>query len=145
MSFWWCPFERFRFGGDGLAQGVNTFGTTIISQRGYNDESDYPLNATGGYPIYNKIGTELRYSLSGEGSTPIYALAFAEGGNAWEDFDEFDPFNLNRSAGLGVRLQLPFFGLIGFDYGVGFDNNLPAGTGLGDRSQFNLILGVQPQ
>jgi len=139
------PFERFRFGGDGLSQGISTFGTTIISQRGYDDDSDYPRNAIGGYPIYNKMGMEVRYPLSGEGSTPIFALAFAEGGNAWEDFRDFDPFNLNRSAGLGLRLQLPFFGLIGFDYGVGLDKDLPNGAGLGDRSQFNLILGVQPQ
>ncbi|MBX2845750.1 MAG: BamA/TamA family outer membrane protein [Saprospiraceae bacterium] len=139
------PFERFRFGGDGLAQGITTFGTTIISQRGYDDDTDYPQNRQGGYPIYNKFGLELRYNLSGEGSTPIYALSFLEGGNAYTNFDEYDPFNLNRSAGIGLRLQLPFFGLIGFDYGVGFDKNLPSGAGLGDRSQFNLILGVPPQ
>lgn len=139
------PFERFRFGGDGLSQGISTFGTEIISQRGYDDNKDYTANSTGGYPIYNKMGLELRYPLSGEGSTPIYALSFIEGGNAWETFDEFDPFNLKRSAGIGLRLQLPFFGLIGFDYGVGFDKNLPKTAGFGDRSQFNLILGVQPQ
>lgn len=140
------PFERFRFGGDGLAQGVNTFGTEIISQRGYDDDTDYTLNRQGGYPIYNKMGMELRYNLaSEEGGTPIYALAFAEGGNAWEDFDQFDPFNLNRSVGLGLRLQLPFFGLIGFDYGIGFDKNLPSTAGIGERGQFNLILGMQPR
>ncbi len=139
------PFERYRFGGDGLSQGISTFGTEIISQRGYDDNEDYPGNSTGGYPIYNKVGMELRYPLSGEGATPIFALAFAEGGNAWDSFDEFDPLNLNRSLGLGLRLQLPFFGLIGFDYGVGFDKNLPSSAGLGDRSQFNLILGMQPQ
>lgn len=139
------PFERFRFGGDGLSQGISTFGTTIISQRGYDDAEDYELNSTGGYPIFNKMGMELRYNIGGDGSTPIYALAFLEGGNAWENFEDFDPFNLNRSAGIGLRLQLPFFGLIGFDYGVGFDKNLPEGAGLGDRSQFNLILGVPPQ
>lgn len=139
------PFERFRFGGDGLSQGISTFGTEIISQRGYDDAEDYPLNSNGGYPIYNKMGLEIRYPLSGEGSTPIYALGFVEGGNAWSDFDEFDPFNLNRSAGIGVRLQLPFFGLIGFDYGVGFDKNLPQGASFGEKSQFNLILGVKPK
>ena len=139
------PFERFRFGGDGLSQGISTFGTTIVSQRGYDDNDDYTANAQGGYPIFNKMGVELRYPLSGEGSTPIYALGFVEGGNAWENFKDFDPFNLNRSAGIGLRLQLPFFGLIGFDYGVGFDKNLPQNASFGDRSQFNLILGVQPQ
>ncbi len=139
------PFERFRFGGDGLSQGISTFGTEVISQRGYDDNDDYPGNSSGGYPIFNKVGAELRYPLSGEGSTPIYALAFAEGGNAWESFEEFDPLGLKRSVGLGLRLQLPFFGLIGFDYGVGFDKNLPKGAGIGDRSQFNLILGMQPK
>jgi len=139
------PFERYRFGGDGLSQGISTFGTTIISQRGYDDDEDYTQNRLGGYPIYNKFGMELRYPLSGEGSTPIYAMTFLEGGNAYETFDEYDPFNLNRSGGIGLRLQLPFFGLIGFDYGIGFDNDLPSGAGLGERSQFNLILGVQPQ
>ena len=139
------PFERFRFGGDGLSQGISTFGTEIVSQRGYDDAQDYPLNSSGGYPIYNKMGMEIRYPLSGEGSTPIYALGFVEGGNAWEGFEDFDPFNLNRSAGIGLRLQLPFFGLIGFDYGYGFDKNLPSDAGFGDKTQFNLILGVQPQ
>ncbi len=139
------PFERFRFGGDGLTQGFSTFGTTIISQRGYDDDNDYPLNSRGGYPIFNKFGTELRYLLSGEGSTPIYALTFLEGGNAYRNFEEYDPFNLKKSAGIGLRLQLPFFGLIGFDYGVAFDKDLAPGAGFGERSQFNLILGVQPE
>jgi len=138
------PFERFRFGGDGLSQGISTFGTTIVSQRGYDDDGDYPLNTQGGYPIFNKFGMELRYPLSGEGSTPIYAMTFLEGGNAWENFDEYDPFNLKRTAGLGLRLQLPFFGLIGFDYGVGFDKDIPRGSQFGDYNQFNLILGIQP-
>jgi len=111
------PFERFSLGGSGLS-GFNLYGTEIIALRGYPDNS---LSANTGSTVFNKYTFELRYPLSLNPSATIYGLGFVEAGNAWDGFDQFKPFDIKRSAGLGVRIFLPMFGLLGFDYGYGFD------------------------
>ena len=111
------PFERFTVGGSGLS-GFNLYGTEVIALRGYPDNS---LSPSTGSTIFNKYTFELRYPLSLNPSATIYGMAFTEAGNAWNGFDEFKPFDIKRSAGLGVRIFLPMFGLLGFDYAYGFD------------------------
>ena len=112
------PFERFTLGGSGLS-GFNLYGTEVIALRGYPDNS---LSASTGSTVFNKYTFEMRYPLSLNPSATIYGLGFLEAGNAWDDFDQFRPFDIKRSAGLGVRIFLPMFGLLGFDYGYGFDS-----------------------
>lgn len=120
------PFERYYLGGDGLS-GYNNFdGREIIAFRGYSNESMTPDYYKGsgnilGATIYNKSTVEVRYPLSLNPSATIYVLGFAEAGNAWRNFGEFNPFDLKRSAGLGIRVFLPMFGLLGLDWGYGFD------------------------
>lgn len=137
------PFERFQLGGDGLSnQNSALTGTEIISLRGYDTRE-----INGGRPatIYDKFTVELRYPLSLNPSSTIYAKIFAQGGNAWENFSDFNPFDMNRSFGGGLRVFLPMFGLLGFDYGIGFDRNLPEGTGIGEYARFNIVLGFEPE
>ncbi len=137
------PFERFELGGDGLSnQNAALTGTEIISLRGYDLDE---INRGRPAAVYNKYSVELRYPLSLNPSTTIYGKIFAQGGNAWESFSEFNPFDMNRSVGAGLRIFLPMFGLLGFDYGIGFDRNLPEGTPLGDYARFNIILGFEPE
>ncbi|MBV6652226.1 MAG: BamA/TamA family outer membrane protein, partial [Mameliella sp.] len=92
----------------------------------------------------NKFTVELRYPLSLNPSSTIFVLAFAQGGNAWNSTREYNPFDLRRSAGLGLRVFLPMFGTLGFDYGIGFDKPGAERTlqGLGN---FNIILGFEPE
>ncbi len=111
------PFERFYVGGDGL-YGMNLDGRDIIALRGYSNGS---LTPSTGATIYNKYTLELRYGLSLSAQSPIYILGFLEAGNAWEEFDKFNPFNVKRSAGLGVRISIPMMGIMGVDWGYGFD------------------------
>ncbi|TXB61787.1 outer membrane protein assembly factor BamA [Phaeodactylibacter luteus] len=143
------PFERFQLGGDGINnQQFGFAGVNIISLRGY-EVTDLPANigpngqqlAT---PVYNKYTVELRYPISLNPSSTIYVLAFAQGGNAWQSTKEFNPFDLRRSAGMGLRVFLPMFGTLGFDYGIGFDKPGAERSlkGLGD---FNIILGFEPE
>lgn len=121
------PFERFRFGGTGLTGltwGAQFLGAEIVGLRGYEDGtiSNQTGSASGGdAPIYNRLTMELRYPISLNPSATVFGLAFLEGGNAWSSFRDFDPFNLKRSAGVGVRVFLPMFGLLGLDYGYRFD------------------------
>lgn len=117
------PFERFYLGGDGLSSWALD-GREIIGMRGYDDSALTPLengNEVGG-TIFNKFTAELRYPITLNPSATIYVLAFVEAGNAWKDKRQYTPFNLYKSAGLGVRIYLPMFGLLGFDWGYGFDN-----------------------
>ncbi len=111
------PFERFYMGGDGLQQGQFD-GRTVISLRGYPNGS---LSNLRGGTIYNKVGFELRYPITLKPSASIYALTFLEGGNSWDNSAKFNPFKLKRSAGAGVRVFMPAFGLLGIDFGYGFD------------------------
>ena len=139
------PFERFELGGDGLNnQSVGITGKDILALRGY-EVNDFPLNSEsggGGGAIFDKFTLELRYPLSTNPNSAIYVHSFVQGGNTWSSFDEFNPFDLRRSAGFGVRVFLPMFGLLGFDYGWGFDRSVPAGEGFG---KFSIILGFEPE
>lgn len=130
------PFEQFSLGGDGVS-GVSYYGSEVIALRGYENNS---LTAAGGSNIYTKYQAELRYPLMMGESANIYALAFAEAGNSWNKFRDYNPFNVKRSAGAGVRIFLPMFGLMGFDYGYGFDD---ANTGNPSDSggRFHFMMG----
>jgi outer membrane protein insertion porin family len=137
------PFERFYVGGDGLT-GFYLDGREIIRLRGYANEAAVTptvkdLNGSivdQGGTIYNKYTLELRYPITKSESATIYTLAFLEGGNAWLNFKDFDPFTIKRSAGAGVRVFLPMFGLLGFDWGYGFDNDISTGKVSGSHFHF---------
>ena len=146
------PFERFQLGGDGLnnqSLGLNV-GTDIISLRGY-EVDDLPSNfrRESGIvqavptPIFNKFTVELRYPVSLNPSSTIFALVFAEGGNAYQSFRDYNPYDLRRSVGVGLRVFLPVFGMLGFDYGLGFDQ--PGVPSLSNYGNFNIILGFEPE
>ena len=146
------PFERFQLGGDGLANqqfGAYT-GVDLISLRGY-DENELPDNIQNGSvvatPIFDKFTVELRYPLSTNPSSTIYALTFIEGGNSFRSFRDFNPFDLRRSVGVGLRVFLPMFGTLGFDYGLGFDkpDNGFDESVFSKFGRFNIILGFEPE
>ncbi len=111
------PFEKFYLGGSGLT-GFNLDGREIIALRGYENRS---LSARTGSPILSKYTAEVRYPLTLNPQATIYLLSFVEGGRTWQDFNNFEPFRMKRSAGVGIRVFLPMFGLLGLDYGWGFD------------------------
>ena len=118
------PFERFYVGGDGLSGvGYQYDGREIIAMRGYANSTLTPMDNTGyvGGTIYNKYTMELRYPISLNPMATIYVLTFVEAGNCWLKFNQFNPFDVKRSAGVGVRIYLPMFGLLGLDWGYGFD------------------------
>jgi outer membrane protein insertion porin family len=139
------PFERFELGGDGLSnQNIGLIGRDIIAFRGYAVE-DLPENRRGGGTIYNKITMELRYPVSLNPNSTIFGTTWLQAGNSWGRFADFNPFELRRAAGFGLRVFLPMFGLLGFDYGWGFDKNLPPGTPRGEYGQFNIIIGFEPE
>ena len=111
------PFERFFLGGDGLGT-YSLDGRETIALRGYPNQS---LSSQDGGSIYNKYSLELRYPISLGQTAKVYALAFMEGGSSFNNFKDYNPFELKRSAGIGVRLFMPAFGLLGIDFGHGFD------------------------
>ena len=111
------PFERFFLGGDGLGS-YSLDGRESIALRGYPNQS---LSSQDGEAIYNKFSLELRYPITLAASAKIYALGFIEGGASYNNFRDYDPFNIKRSAGLGIRIFMPAFGLLGIDFGHGFD------------------------
>ena len=118
------PFERFYLGGDGLSGYSNYDGREIISMRGYENETitpEYYNDQNIGGTIFTRYTLELRYPLSLAPTSTIYALAFVEAGNSWLGSEGFDPFNLKRSAGFGLRVYLPMFGMLGLDWAYGFD------------------------
>ena len=131
------PFEGFRVGGSGMS-GYNLYGSDIVALRGYKD---YSLSSSQGSNIYNKLSMELRYPVILKPSSTIYVLSFLEAGNAWNDFNDYNPFKLHRSAGAGVRIFLPMFGLMGIDWGYGFDK--VAGQSDAAGSQFHFVIGQQ--
>jgi len=131
------PFERFYVGGDGLATGQFD-GRTTIALRGYPNSS---LSSQTGGTIYNKVAFELRYPITLKPSASIYALTFLEAGNSWDGFQEYRPFSLKRSAGGGIRVFMPAFGLLGIDFGYGFDA-IP-GTNQISGWQTHFIIGQQ--
>ena len=137
------PFESFYMGGDGMSS-YSSYSTDYISMRGYEAGSLTPYDAvTGrnlGY-VYNKYTLELRYPISLEQNATIWVLGFAEAGNCWADIKDFNPFDLKRSLGVGVRIFLPMFGLMGIDWGYGFD---PInGSNSMSGSNFHFILGQE--
>ncbi|UAB82505.1 outer membrane protein assembly factor BamA [Marixanthomonas sp. SCSIO 43207] len=111
------PFERFFLGGDGLGS-FSLDGREVIQLRGYGNQS---LSINDGNTIFNKFSLELRYPITLKQVASIYALTFAEGGNAFNGFRDYNPFDLKRSAGVGIRIFMPAFGLLGIDFGYGFD------------------------
>ena len=111
------PFERFFLGGSGLGQ-FALDGREIVALRGYDDQT---LSPQDGGSIYNKFSLELRYPITLKQSASIYGLVFAEGGASYNSFRDYNPFNINRSAGAGVRIFMPAFGLLGIDFGYGYD------------------------
>lgn len=143
------PFERFQVGGDGLsALGFqNQFlGREVIALRGYQNGAltpSWPSQNGAGGTVYTKITTEVRYLISGNPSAKIFALAFMEAGNSWTDFKDFTPFRVNRSAGVGVRIFLPMFGLLGVDYGWGFDPVRGTPESQRKKGNFHFMIGQQ--
>lgn len=137
------PFGTFYVGGDGMSGSYSTYSTEVVGLRGYSSGSLTPYTATGGYNgnLYTRLSIELRYPIVLKGSTTIYALAFVEGGNCWAEFKDFNPLDLKRSAGVGIRLFLPMFGLMGVDWGYGFDTvkDTPSYSG----SQFSFVIGQE--
>jgi len=136
------PFGRFDLGGDGMS-GYSLYGVENIALRGYENSSLTPVDANGAKAgnLYEKINFELRYPISLKPQATIYVLGFIEAGNAWSSIDSFNPFNVKRSAGGGLRAFLPMFGLLGVDWGYGFDD-IPGRPGAGG-SQFHFVIGQQ--
>lgn len=137
------PFETYYMGGDGMA-GYTSYSTEYISMRGYSSGSltpyDEKLGRNMGY-VYNKFTMELRYPIALEQSATVWALAFAEAGNCFSELKDYNPFKLKRSLGVGIRLFLPMFGLMGIDWGWGFDKI--NGSDSYGGSQFHFILGQE--
>ncbi len=140
----YSPFEGFWVGGDGMT-GYANYGTEVISLRGYENYSLTPTRYskynTNGYAyagnVYDKFSAELRYPLVLQPQSTIFALAFLEGGNCWADIRDFNPFQIKRSAGVGLRVYLPMIGLLGIDWGYGFDDKQNGG------SQFHFLIGQE--
>jgi outer membrane protein insertion porin family len=148
------PFERFYLGGDGLAGGFGSFllGQEIVGLRGYGNYKLTPPNfdnanpnsvsndVTGGI-VYNKFCVELRYPVTTGNAATIYGLVFTEAGNNWDNYEDFNPFTLYKSAGFGARIFMPAFGLIGLNWGYGFDT-VPGAAGR-SGGQFHFSIGQQ--
>ena len=140
----YSPFEGFLVGGDGMS-GYSTYGNEVVSLRGYENYSLTPYLPSqynsNGYAyagnVYDKFTVELRYPVILQPTSTIFALAFLEGGNCWSDIRDFNPFQIKRSAGVGVRIFLPMVGLLGVDWGYGFDDPTHGG------SQFHFVIGQQ--
>ena len=131
------PFERFYVGGDGLSgMGYMNDGRELVALRGYANNS---LSPQTGATIYNKYTAEIRYALSLNPTSTMYALAFLEAGNAWEEFDNFNPFGVKRSVGIGVKIMLPMIGMMGLDYGWGLDEVI--GNPEANGGQFHFSIG----
>lgn len=140
----YSPFEGYLVGGDGMS-GYSSYGQDVIALRGYTNYSLTPYMITpynsSGYSyagnMYDKFTVELRYPVLLEPSSTIFILAFLEGGNCWADIRQFNPFQIKRSAGVGARVFLPMVGLLGIDWGYGFDDKSKGG------SQFHFVIGQQ--
>jgi len=145
------PFERFQVGDAGLSNQFALLGYDIIAQRGYPvyQNSNPKINpdqqnATQHFTIFNKYAMEVRYPLSLAASSTIYALGFFEAANGWYSMKDYNPFELRRSVGLGMRFFLPMFGLLGFDYGIGIDR-INSTNSLKDAGRFTFMLGFEPE
>jgi outer membrane protein insertion porin family len=140
------PYEGFDMGGSGM-QGYQLYGIEIVPMRGYTDGALTPYspeatadNMFSKANIYTKANIELRFPAIMQPSSTIYGLVFAEAGNAWYDFKTYSPFDLKRTVGVGVRAFLPMFGMLGIDWGYGFDRDNKGG---GRKGEFQFILGQQ--
>ena len=129
------PFERFSVGGSGLSGTNQIGGKEIIALRGYEDGA---ISSSNGDALVAKYTLELRYPISLNPSATFFVLGFVEAGNSYPTFDKFNPFNVKRSAGLGIRVFLPMFGMLGLDYGFGFDKLDPWSTGFGGGSDASI-------
>jgi outer membrane protein insertion porin family len=144
------PFERFQVGGDGLS-GFNYFvGRDIVAHRGYDVYSSFDgtSTTTNSYTIFNKYTAEVRYPFSLDPSATIFGLAFFEAANGFNSMKDYNPLQLKRSVGLGLRVYLPMFGLLGLDYGIGIDNLTDVNGNkvkLGSAAKFTFMLGQEPQ
>ncbi len=137
------PFENFYLGGDGMT-GYSFYGREVIALRGYTNGSLTPLDPVKSSPsgnVYSKLTFELRYPITLNQQATIYGLVFLEAGKAWYEIKEYNPFRMNRSAGVGLRANLPMFGLLGVDWGYGFDP-VP-GNPDANKSQFHFVIGQQ--
>ncbi|MCD4769378.1 MAG: BamA/TamA family outer membrane protein, partial [Bacteroidales bacterium] len=135
------PFENFYVGGDGMT-GYSFYGRDVIAMRGYENGSLTAVNEdyipSGN--VYSKLTFELRYPFTLNPQATIFGLVFLESGNSWYELNEFNPFKMHRAAGVGLRANLPMFGLLGIDWGYGFDpvpNKDVAGH------QFHFVMGQQ--
>ncbi|MCQ2147428.1 MAG: BamA/TamA family outer membrane protein [Bacteroidales bacterium] len=143
-SWGYSPFEGFLVGGDGMS-GYSSYGSEVIAMRGYENYSLTPYQLSSyssngqAYAgnVYDKFTVELRYPVILQPSSTIFVLGFLEGGNCWSDIRAFNPFKIKRSAGVGVRIFLPMIGLLGIDWGYGFDDTKYGG------SQFHFVIGQQ--
>ena len=138
------PFETFYMGGDGMSGYSSTYAQETIGLRGYENGS---IAGNGGYNsygyAYSRLAMELRYPFLLEPSSTIYGLVFVEAGNAWTDLKNFNPFNLKRSAGVGVRIFLPMIGLMGLDWAYGFDEPNYGSNGKRSGSNLHFIIGQE--
>jgi len=132
------PFERFYLGGNALTGVARLDGRELISLRGYEEQE---VSSNLGDPLITRYTLELRYPISLNPSATFFALLFAEAGNTYTGFDTFNPFNVKRSLGGGIRVYLPMFGLLGFDYGWGFDPLDPHSKGFGSGNDASRIGG----
>lgn len=140
-------FERFKLGGDGM-QGFDFLqGSELIAMRGYANNTVIPVGSNptiaqnSGSPIFNKYVIELRHPVINSQQATAFLTAFAEGGNTWNSFKDFNPFNVRRSVGIGAKIFLPIFGLLGIDYGYGFDK-IP-GLPDANKGQFHFSIAQQ--
>ncbi len=140
------PFEAYSIGGDGMT-GYSLYGREVIALRGYTNNSltpTDPVRHVSSGNVYSKITFELRYPISLNPQATIYGLAFLESGRAWYQLKEYNPFRMPRSAGIGLRANLPMFGLLGVDWGYGFDQvPEPANYPSANKSQFHFVIGQQ--
>jgi outer membrane protein insertion porin family len=134
------PFEKYVLGGDGMS-GYSYYGSETIGLRGYENSSLTPYTDDGRQNgnMYNKVALEVRYPLTLQPSATVYGLVFAEAGNSWSEFRDYNPFGLKRAAGVGVRIFLPMFGLMGIDWGYGFDE-VP-GRPSANEGNFHFVIG----
>jgi outer membrane protein insertion porin family len=136
----YSPFEGFLLGGDGMS-GYNTYGSENIALRGYKNQSLTPyVNSAYAGNVYDKFTLELRFPIILEPQSTIYVLTFLEGGNCWSDIRDFNPFAIKRSAGVGVRIMLPIVGMLGIDWGYGFD---PVQSEKRGGSNIHFVIGQQ--
>ena len=140
----YSPFETFNVGGDGLS-GYDLYGTEVVGLRGYDNGTSSrgsitPLSPRTGN-VYDKFTFELRYPFTLSPSATVFGLVFVEGGNAWYEWNDFNPFDIYRSAGVGVRIFLPMFGMLGVDWGYGFDD-IPLSPN-SNKGQFAFVIGQQ--